>query len=173
MASESQRMYLFHMQGGKCHYCTRQMTRKPVGKYFATEDHILPRSQGGSSMIANLVGACFTCNNMRGSIPYHYFKQYIFLHGNDRKISAVLRDLTREEYERHQLMYDSVRRNYYSVHIERELDPLPFVEQPIVVQKPVETLYRRAFLHQTRRKMQSIIIGIPMRKRQEILREEQ
>lgn len=175
------RMYLYDVQGGKCHYCQVQMTQKPIGKFFCTSDHIIPKSKGGSNSVTNFVGACHTCNNMRGTIPYEYFKQYIELHGNKKSIKEVLRVLTREQYLQHQAMYDAVRLNNYAGHIpvqkRRGLPPL-FGRPPIVgLDPPPPPTYtlpkrRRDFIHLTRWKLQSIIIGIPYRVRVKYLEEE-
>lgn len=174
----SMRLYLYHIQGGKCHYCSHQMTKQAnVGRYFATEDHVVTRSQGGGHGLGNLVGACFTCNNMRGKIPYHYFKQYIAMHGNEEKISSVLKNLTREQYERHKTMYDAVRTGFYHLDVDHvhpeQTRPMFPVAAPPPPPIQIEPFFRRAYLHKTRRKMQSILIGIPLRVRREILKEEQ
>lgn len=166
------RMYLYDVQGGKCHYCQVQMTQKPVGKYFCTSDHIIPKARGGPDSVTNFVGACHTCNNMRGTIPYEYFKKYIEMHGNKQTIKSVLRKLTREQYLSHQAMYDAVRLNNFAGHIPFEkrtgLPPM-FGRTPIIGEPPPPAptynlpKRRRDFIHLTRRKLQSIIIGIPYR----------
>lgn len=104
----SLRSYLFHEQRGKCHYCNVTMTMKTTGKYHCTVDHKVPKSWGGSDLIGNLVGACFTCNNMRGTIQYWAFKMYITIYGNKRTIKEVLRAVTREEYIAQQKMWDAI-----------------------------------------------------------------
>ncbi len=113
----SLRNYLFYSQRGKCHYCNIHMDRKPKGKFFCTEDHIIPRSMGGSDLIGNLVGACLTCNNMRGSIPYEEFKTFIQLHGNRVPIKEVLKSLTPEQYLLYKVVYDAVRWHHYQSHL--------------------------------------------------------
>lgn len=49
---------------GVCHYC---------GEFGDTVDHIIPRSQGGTHNIENLVCACRDCNTLRSSMPYDKF----------------------------------------------------------------------------------------------------
>ncbi len=141
------------------------MSKKATGRFHATEDHIYPKSKGGSDLIGNLVGACFTCNNMRGTIEYWAFKQFIQLHGNRRSISDVLRSLTREEYELHQEMYDAVRDSRHATHLPEKERPIlpPFILAP--------EQYRRTILRTVRRTLQSIILSIPEEKRNQILQE--
>lgn len=136
------RQYLFHSQRGKCHYCNVQMARKVKEKYFVTEDHIIPKSAGGSDMIGNLVGACNVCNNMRGSIPYQVFKTFIQIHGNEKPIKEVLKSLSMEEYYRHKDMYDVVRRSHFQSHLSVEYrDVMPSL------------FARRPYLNETRRRL--------------------
>ena len=102
------RRYLHRVQRGKCHYCSMQMSIVVSGKFFCTVDHKLPISEGGSNMIDNLVGACFTCNNMRGTIPYWAFQRFVSLYGNSEPVRAVMRRLTVEEYQRQKAMWDAI-----------------------------------------------------------------
>ena len=47
----------------RCVYCGRR-------KFSSlTLEHLVPRSQGGGSVIANLVAACIDCNRERGTMP--------------------------------------------------------------------------------------------------------
>lgn len=64
--------------GLRCHYCGRVLTlNRTQGrrfKNFATFDHVIPRSKGGSVHdINNIVLACKPCNNMRGDMDYGEF----------------------------------------------------------------------------------------------------
>ena len=157
------------------------MSRKPVGRFFCTEDHIVPKSKGGTNSPDNLVGACHTCNNMRGTIQYEHFYAYIRRHGNRRSIRSVLKGLSREAYLSDQEMYDGVRAYNHDSHLPQwkrsKLKPMfgikPLPTPPPYVPVPVEKPYRRDFLHITRRKLESIVIGISYRKRQEYLLEGQ
>jgi 5-methylcytosine-specific restriction endonuclease McrA len=40
---------------------------------MATEDHLVPKSKGGSDLLDNLVLACNECNNQRGDMPAESF----------------------------------------------------------------------------------------------------
>ena len=71
---ERLRALLFEQQAGLCHLCGGQMTLErnvgnKVGKYFATFDHVRPRSEGGTAYFTNLKLAHRSCNNARGSKP--------------------------------------------------------------------------------------------------------
>ena len=46
----------------QCHYCGC-----PLDENTATLDHVIPQSKGGPTHIKNLVLACPTCNNSKGS----------------------------------------------------------------------------------------------------------
>jgi 5-methylcytosine-specific restriction endonuclease McrA len=56
------RRNIFLRDGFRCQYCG---TRLPAGEL--TCDHVIPRSQGGSSSWENLVAACGPCNRKKGS----------------------------------------------------------------------------------------------------------
>jgi hypothetical protein len=50
--------------------------KKPRGVYAPrprdfTMEHLLPKSQGGTRDLDNIVGAHYTCNNMRGNVPHN------------------------------------------------------------------------------------------------------
>lgn len=69
-----------HRDGRQCQHCNRRVRivklkageRQP--KDMATEDHVIPRSAGGSDDLANLLLACFPCNNDRGDMPIEAFR---------------------------------------------------------------------------------------------------
>lgn len=64
---------LFERDGSKCSICGSEMLFSIQHKSeprFATADHILPRSKGGSNAIENLRLACKSCNEARGD-RYH------------------------------------------------------------------------------------------------------
>lgn len=46
-----------------------------------TIDHIIPRCDGGTYRIDNIVGACWACNNARGSAPYMEFLERVLANG--------------------------------------------------------------------------------------------
>lgn len=66
------RQELFDAQRGVCHYCRAQMTMTH-GDLMCTIEHIKPRSRGGKNNRENLVGACWQCNGIRGSMDYDVF----------------------------------------------------------------------------------------------------
>ena len=71
---EALRARLFEMQVGLCHLCNKPMTLqrargKGVGRYFATFDHVVPHSAGGTAHHTNLKLAHRICNNGRNSRP--------------------------------------------------------------------------------------------------------
>ncbi len=47
---------------GRCQYCGR-----PISKDDATYDHVIPRAQGGTTKWANIVIACFACNQKKAA----------------------------------------------------------------------------------------------------------
>ena len=66
---------MFIRQNGKCYYCKRQMImahyppKDPEWKLaICTRDHVRPKSRGGKGDLRNLVGACVTCNSMKGDM---------------------------------------------------------------------------------------------------------
>ena len=56
------RRNVFLRDGFRCQYCGVQLPAQEL-----TCDHVLPRSQGGSSSWENLVTACGPCNRRKGS----------------------------------------------------------------------------------------------------------
>lgn len=46
-----------------------QGSRKKLGDALATAEHIIPKSQGGTNALANIVCACRACNSKRGDDP--------------------------------------------------------------------------------------------------------
>ncbi len=72
------RIKLFEEQNGVCHYCLRKTVLTVVDQYDSmTVDHIVPASRGGQKSEDNIVGACRSCNNLRGDIPYDVFVAFI------------------------------------------------------------------------------------------------
>lgn len=71
---ERLRVQLFEKQAGLCHLCGEPMTMQRkrgtvVGKNFATFDHVVPASEGGTAYYLNLKLAHRACNNARNSRP--------------------------------------------------------------------------------------------------------
>lgn len=76
------RRILFDQQNKRCFWCDRVMNRPPKGarkkgrparSLDVTIDHIIPQSCGGTDAWGNLIGACFDCNNRRGSMDAETF----------------------------------------------------------------------------------------------------
>lgn len=75
-AAKRQRLWV--AQDGKCHYCERETVLPKQGEnnkggLIATLDHIITQSNGGTDSLANMVVACYTCNNNRLDMDYHTF----------------------------------------------------------------------------------------------------
>jgi 5-methylcytosine-specific restriction endonuclease McrA len=58
--------FLFARDGYNCLYCGRHRSSLR-GREFLTRDHVTPLSRGGLNMWNNVVTACSTCNNRKGS----------------------------------------------------------------------------------------------------------
>lgn len=152
------RAYFYKKQRGKCHYCNCMMTMKVRGnKAHITIDHILPKSEGGSDLVGNLVGACWPCNNMRGTINYVAFKQFIHLYGNKRSFRNVLRSLKREDYAKHLSMWNAIclARTDLSEFVPTYVAAVAIPAQPLYAElsrKP------RFWLYKTRRLIRDIVL---------------
>ena len=59
--------WLLYTQGNRCHYCERDMGGEPNSPTYATVDHVIPQSEGGSDDLPNLVAACRSCNSSKGA----------------------------------------------------------------------------------------------------------
>jgi len=66
LAGYEVREYLLEKWGRKCAYCDAKGVPLEI-------DHILPRSQGGSDRVSNLVIACHDCNQAKGNMPVERF----------------------------------------------------------------------------------------------------
>jgi 5-methylcytosine-specific restriction endonuclease McrA len=60
---------LCEAQNWRCCHCGCILSLNPnhPHKTFATFEHVVPRSEGGSDLRENLVIACWLCNNERGA----------------------------------------------------------------------------------------------------------
>lgn len=59
---------LAEAQNWRCCYCgVRMMGVTNDDPTFATFEHVVPRSRGGTNLMANLVVACRQCNHERGN----------------------------------------------------------------------------------------------------------
>lgn len=70
------RKTLYHESGRQCHYCgidtvLRKKFRHNLNLF--TKDHILPRKLGGRSVKSNFVGACKSCNTVKGHMHPNAF----------------------------------------------------------------------------------------------------
>lgn len=58
--------FLFARDDYCCMYCGKHRS-KLKGRQFLTRDHVIPRSRGGRNSWDNVVTACSSCNNRKGS----------------------------------------------------------------------------------------------------------
>ena len=58
--------FLFARDGYRCQYCGRHRSNMRH-REFLTRDHVTPISRGGTNEWTNVVAACSTCNNRKGS----------------------------------------------------------------------------------------------------------
>lgn len=76
--AKNQRWHLWQKQRGQCHYCKRCMTMQVDNTVLmCTVDHVVPRAHGGWRDPDNIVGACYQCNNARGTLPADLFARYV------------------------------------------------------------------------------------------------
>jgi hypothetical protein len=80
---------LLKKSNGKCHYCNRRILNHRIYPEFkllergwfsykhknsvikalyATVDHVIPRSKGGTNKLENLVASCYRCNNEKDRV---------------------------------------------------------------------------------------------------------
>lgn len=83
------RTKLFHKQHGLCIFCKCSMKAPKSGQRkqednYATLEHIVPRSEGGTNDESNFAVSCFACNSVRRSMPFEEFVQIISEHGSAR-----------------------------------------------------------------------------------------
>jgi hypothetical protein len=72
------RFALLKKFGGRCFYCDKGMSLPGSGFPRATQvtrEHLTPRSLGGCARGTNLVAACDSCNQARGTQPWWEFLQ--------------------------------------------------------------------------------------------------
>ena len=64
------REQLFNKQDGICYICGGNMILEDSeDDHYATIDHVIPRSVGGSFMLNNLKCACKICNSLKTNLP--------------------------------------------------------------------------------------------------------
>jgi hypothetical protein len=61
--------------GWRCWWCSQRIRERMGWQNSATIEHLVPRSQGGSNEIWNLVAACHRCNLARGTEDSDGFAQ--------------------------------------------------------------------------------------------------
>jgi len=68
----------FLAQGKRCFYCGCHMSLKKHAKKYATRDHFIPVSKGGSQDTNNIVLCCNLCNMQKASkMPLGFLTQKI------------------------------------------------------------------------------------------------
>jgi 5-methylcytosine-specific restriction endonuclease McrA len=66
--SRAKRMRIFKRDGWQCFYCSRAVVMASEGAdrpSWASVDHRVPQSRGGSHKLENLVTACMSCNGLK------------------------------------------------------------------------------------------------------------
>ncbi len=60
------------MSKNNCYYCGAKFSATDK-RFKKTKDHKVPRSRGGNSDPANIVDACFSCNQAKGTLTEDEF----------------------------------------------------------------------------------------------------
>jgi 5-methylcytosine-specific restriction endonuclease McrA len=72
--------------GRRCVYCGTSL-----GLEHATLDHVHPLSRGGDHAPGNLVAACQTCNQLKGSmLPAEFFARYPWAGANFMRFARAV-----------------------------------------------------------------------------------
>ena len=87
------RPHLFEAQNHRCAYCHRIQT--------LTIDHVVALSMGGEDTVDNMVGACDTCNKLKGAINGYTF--YYLLHPQYGLAQALEELFLKQPWEKHRL----------------------------------------------------------------------
>lgn len=83
-------------------YLRDRMTCQWCGEPADTVDHIVPRSQGGSSFKHNLLAACFRCNQSRADMDADlYLSMHHFTVPNARRVQHLIARAKRKEKRIH------------------------------------------------------------------------
>lgn len=62
----------------ECFYCQRKLNKLSPDPYLTpTKDHLHPKSLKDKKDLCHIVIACYFCNQMKGSIPYKYWKMFM------------------------------------------------------------------------------------------------
>lgn len=71
MIDEAKRVAVFEKGNGECHYCEKELSlynRSRFGRGAWEVEHSIPRANGGTDHLNNLVPACWTCNLDKGTL---------------------------------------------------------------------------------------------------------
>lgn len=74
---------------GRCYFCgTPVSLNERAGRYYATRDHLMPKSRSGSNGANNVVLACMACNAMKGNMSENEFMRLVRKAEQDRLDAA-------------------------------------------------------------------------------------
>jgi len=68
---------LSEAQNHRCCYCHERFSDDKTSPFFATFEHVIPKSRGGRHDLSNIVLACYTCNNIPGGTSTEDFSNLI------------------------------------------------------------------------------------------------
>jgi 5-methylcytosine-specific restriction endonuclease McrA len=85
----------FELYGGKCFYCPTKFSPQRLSNDNSTahRDHVIATSQGGTTLLHNLVIACGRCGRTKADDPVHEFRPKSakeYLEALNRHIAACL-----------------------------------------------------------------------------------
>jgi 5-methylcytosine-specific restriction endonuclease McrA len=66
------RQAVYSKYGGRCAYCGREIAYKDM-----QVDHMIPKANGGTDDMENLMPSCRTCNHYKRAERLEYFRQMI------------------------------------------------------------------------------------------------
>ena len=69
---------LIEGQGGRCYFCGKILPYE-----WATIDHLIPKSRGGSNELENLVAACHQCNHAKANRTLKEYRVFVKPTGNN------------------------------------------------------------------------------------------
>ncbi|NLO83054.1 MAG: HNH endonuclease [Clostridiales bacterium] len=121
---KSLKSYIYERDERKCRFCSKHL------KYHqASLDHYLPKSQGGTNDVFNLILSCKNCNNTKkSSVPDDYEELMINLFKigvRDRVIKASLPRFSAKEID----------------HMVESIDRLEAIDKYVVFQSKTHRLY--------------------------------
>jgi hypothetical protein len=94
---------------------------KPKSGKRATVEHVIPKSQGGTNLLDNLVAACHDCNQRRGVMSHELFKTAIRISRAARRArdQSVPGDIRSALHNRKQQFWSSVIKRAHRISQER------------------------------------------------------